>query len=163
MNIISTRCSYEEYLEAAHSHQKETGGHHIPFFDILKELFQDTIQPAEAATRVSSFIFSDDGVSSLYSEILSTIIGAAQELSKTGDLENLANLVLALSKLSDVRNESSETLHLYFELTVYDIAPGQALKVDDGKIWSDLPGFATDLGDCMRGISHLLSDLLALS
>jgi len=163
MNIIITRCSYEEYLEAAYAHQKETGERYTPLFDVFKELFQDAIQPAEAATRVSSFIFSDDDVSSLYSGILSTIIGAAQELSETGDLKKLANLVLALSRLHDVRNESPETLHLYFNLTVYDIAPGQALKVDDGKIWSDLPGFATDLGDRMRGISHLLSDLLALS
>ncbi|KAH0294737.1 hypothetical protein KCU62_g449, partial [Aureobasidium sp. EXF-3399] len=148
MNITSTRCSHEEYLEATYAHQKETGGRHIPLFDILKELFQDTIQPDEAATRLSSFIFLDDDVSSLYSGVLSTIIGAAQELSETGNLEKLANLVLALSRLLDVRNQSSETLHLCFNLKAHDIAPGQVLKVDDGKIWSQLPGFATDLGDC---------------
>lgn len=163
MEIISVCCSHEEYLEAAYTHQKETGGRYKPLFDILKELFKDTIQPDKAATRVSSFIFSNNDSLSIYYGVLSTTIGAAQELSETGDLEKLANLVLALSRLPDVRNESPETLHLYFNLKAYDIAPGQALKVDDGNIWSDLPGFATDLGDCMRGISHLLSDFLASS
>jgi len=90
-------------------------------------------------------------------------MGAAHELSETRDLGNLANLVLALSKLPDVRNESSERLHLDLNLKTYEIAPGEAIEFEDGKVWSDLPGFATDLGDCMRGISHLLSDFLASS
>lgn len=151
MELTSTCCSHDTYLEAAYAYQNETGGRYVPLFDILKELFKDAIQPDEAATRVSALIFSNDDSISIYSDVLSTIIGAAQGLSETRDLEKLADLVLALSRLLDLRNESSGTLHLYVNLKSYDIAPGQVIEFGDGKIWSDLPSFASDLGDCMRG------------
>lgn len=113
--------------------------------------FEDAIQSDEAATRVSSFIFFNDDSLSVYSGVISSIIGAACHLSEARDLEKVANLLLALSRLPDVRNESSHTLYLSFNLKDYEIPPGQVIKVEDGKIWSDLPGFATDLRDCMRG------------
>lgn len=158
MDVISTCCSQEEYLNEAHTHQKETGGRYIPLFDILKELLLDAVQPDEAAIHVSSFIFSNDDSLSVYSGVLSTIIAAAHELSEPRDLEKLANLTLALSRLPDMQNESHGMLRLYFNLKYYDIAPGQVIEFDDGEIWSGLPGFATNLGDCMRGISHLLPE-----
>jgi hypothetical protein len=154
MNIISPHFSYEEYLKLAHAHQEETGGRYVPLYGILEELFKDDIQSDEAATRISFFIFSNDDSLSVYFGVLSTIVGAAHELPEARDLENLASLVLALSRLPDVRNESSETLHLGFNFNSHNIAPGQVIEFDDGKIWCDLPQFATDLGDCMRGISY---------
>jgi hypothetical protein len=163
MEIVSPYLSPEEYLERAYAHQKEIGGIYIPFYDILGELFKDLIQPDKAATHVSSFIFSNEDFLSVYSGVISSIISAAQELSEAHDLDKLANLVLALSQLPDIRNESSETLHLNFNLNTYEIAPGQVFKVDDEKIWSELPGFATDLGDCMRGTFSLLPNLKPLS
>jgi hypothetical protein len=163
MDIISPHFSYEEYLKLAHAHQKETGGRYVLLYDILGELFKDDIQSDEAATRISFFIFSNDDSLSVYSGVLSTIVGAAHELSEACDLEKLATLVLALSQLPDVRNESSETLHLDLNSKSHNIAPGQVIESDDGKIWCDLPQFATDLGDCMRGISYLLPILIPFS
>ena len=165
MELISPCCSYEEYLATAYTYQEESGGQYLPLFDILNELFKDAIQPDEAATRVSSFIFSNDDFVSVYSGVLSTIIGAARELSESCDLKKLASLVLALSRLPDVRNENPEMLRLYFNLKAYDIASGQVIEFEEGKIWSDLPGFATDLVDCMRGIylRILTSDTLSKS
>jgi hypothetical protein len=152
MEIVSPYFSHGEYLERAYAHQEETGGQYIPFYHILEKLFKDLIQPDKAATHVSSFIFSNDDFLSVYSGVVTSIIAAAQQLSEARDLEKLATLVLALSQLPDIRNESSETLDLNFNLNTSEISPGQVIKVDDGKIWSELPGFATDLGDCMRGI-----------
>lgn len=162
MELISPCCSYEEYLATAYTYQEESGGQYLPLLDILNELFKDAIQPDEAATRVSSFIFSNDDFVSVYSGVLFTIIGAAQELSETRDLEKLANLVLALSRLPDVRNESSGILHLHFNLKDFDIAPGQAIEFEEGKIWSELPGFAAEPGDSMRGIFPLHPNLKSI-
>jgi hypothetical protein len=160
MEVVSPYFSHEEYLERAYAYQRETGGDYTPFYDILEKLFKSAIQPGEAATRVSAFVFSDEDFLSVYSGVISSIISAAQQLSEAHDLGTLTNLVLALSRLPNARNESSKTLHLNSNLNTYGIAPGQAIKVDDGKIWSELPGFATELGDCMRGISSLLSNLI---
>jgi hypothetical protein len=155
MEIVSPYFSPEEYLERAYAHQKEIGGIYIPFYDILGKLFKDLILSDEAATRISSFVFSNDDFLSVYSGVITSIIAAAQQLSEANDLGKLANLVLTLSRLPDIRNESSKTLYLSFNLENYEVAPGQVFKVDDGKIWSELPGFATDLGDSMRGICSL--------
>jgi hypothetical protein len=163
MEIVSPYFSPGEYLERAYTHQKEIGGDYIPFYDILEKLFKDAIQSDEAATRVSLFIFSRDDPLSVYSGVISSIISAAQQLSEARDLEMLAKLALALSRLPSARNESSKTLHLNFNLNTYGIAPGQVIAVDDGKIWSELSGFATELGDSMRGIFSLLPNLIALS
>jgi hypothetical protein len=151
MDTTSSCVSHTEYLERAYTYQKDTKGLYLPFCNLLKKLFEDAIQSDEAATRVSSFIFFNDDSLSVYSGVISSIIGAACHLSEARDLEKVANLLLALSRLPDVRNESSHTLYLSFNLKDYEIPPGQVIKVEDGKIWSDLPGFATDLRDCMRG------------
>jgi hypothetical protein len=158
MDTTNPCVSHAEYLERAHTHQRETGGLYIPFYNILKKLFEDALQPDEAATRVSSFIFSNSDPLSIYSGVITSIIGAAQELSDARDLGKLANLVLALPQLPDIRNESSKTLYLSFNLKAYEISLDQVITVDDGKIWSDLPGFATDLCDCMRGPTAYIND-----
>jgi hypothetical protein len=158
MDTTNLCVSHAEYLERVYTYQRETGGHYIPFYDILEKLFEDAIELDEAATRVSSFIFSDSGPLSIYTGVISSIISAAYNLSEARDLEKLANLGLALSRLPEIRNESSETLCLHFDLKDYEITPGQVIKVENGKIWSDLPGFATDLCDCMRGPTAYISD-----
>lgn len=167
MEFISPRYSHDECLEAASTHQKETGGPYILLFDTLKELFSDAIQADEAATRVSVFIFSNEDFLHVYCGVLSTIIAATHELSDTRDLEKLACLMLALSRLPDVRNKGPETLHLYFNLKYYDIASDQVITVDDGRIWSELPSFGSELPsfirDCMRGTSYLLPDFISSS
>jgi hypothetical protein len=158
MNTINPCVTHAEYLEQACTYQRETGGLYLTFYDILEKLFDDAIRANEAATRVSSFISSHDDFVTIYSGVISPIIGAACHLSETRDLEKVANLLLALSRLPDVRNESSHTLHLSFNLNDYEISPGQVIKVEDGKIWSDLPGFATGLCDCMRGPTAYIND-----
>lgn len=155
MEIIDPRFSYEDFIELAYARRRESGEEDAPFIDILKEVFEDTIQSDEAASRASSFVFSYDGFLSVYSGVLSTIVGAAHQLSEEGDLHRLANLVLALSRLGDVRSESAETLHLSFHGKKYEILPGQIIKVDDGKLWSDLPHFLTEFCENMQGISFL--------
>ncbi|KAI4853563.1 hypothetical protein E4T44_00758 [Aureobasidium sp. EXF-8845] len=158
MDTTSPHVSYAKFFERACTYQIETGGLYIPFYDYLEKLFDNAIGADEAATRVSSFIFSHGDSVTIYAGVISSIIGAGCHLSETRDLEKVANLLLALSRLPDVRNESSHTLHLSFNLKDYEIPPGQAIKVDDGMIWSDLPGFATDLGDCMRGPTAYIND-----
>jgi hypothetical protein len=158
MNTINPCVTHAEYLEQACTYQRETGGLYIPFYDILEKLFDDAIGADEAATHISSFILSHEDFIAIYSGVISSIISAACHLSETRDLEKVANLLLALSRLPDVRNESPHTLHLSFNLKDYEISPGQVIKVEDGKIWSDLPGLATDLGDCMRGPTAYIND-----
>ncbi|KAI4745477.1 hypothetical protein E4T50_04163 [Aureobasidium sp. EXF-12298] len=157
MEIIDSRFSYEEYIELVYARRKERGEEDAPFIDILKEVFEDTIQSDEAASRASSFVFSYDGFLSVYSGVLSTIVGAAHQLSEEGDLHRLANFVLALSRLGDVRNESAETLHLSFHGKKYEIEPGQIIKVDDGKLWSDLPHFLAEFCENMQGPTAYLN------
>jgi hypothetical protein len=151
MDTTNPCVTHAEYLEEVYTYERDAGGLYIPFYDIMEKLFDDTIGPDEAATRVSSFVLSNDYFLSVYSGVIASIIGAAYHISEARDLEKLANLVLALSRLPDIRNKSSETLHIHFNLKDHEIAPGQVIKVDDGKIWSDLPAFATGLSDCMRG------------
>jgi hypothetical protein len=43
MEIVSPYFSHEEYLELAYVYQRDTGGDYISFYDILEELFKDTI------------------------------------------------------------------------------------------------------------------------
>lgn len=150
MEIINPHFSYQEFLELAYARRKDRGEENSPFLDILKEVFGDTIQPDEAASQVSSFVFSHDDLS-IYSEVLSTIVDAAHQLSEEDDLHRLTNLLLELSRLGDISNKSTDTLHLSFEGKDYAIAPGQVIEVDDGKIWSDLPHFTTCFGQDMQG------------
>ncbi|CAD0108368.1 unnamed protein product [Aureobasidium uvarum] len=158
MEITKPGNSQEDYLALAYAHQQEVGGKYVPFLDILKEVLEDSITSDEAATRVSTFVFSHNDFLSIYSGVLSTIIGAAHQLSEQRDLSKLAGLVSALSRLPDDRNDSNKTLHLYLELESYDIAPQEVIEVDDGKIWCDLPCFHTELGDSMRGPTAYIND-----
>ncbi|CAD0100505.1 unnamed protein product [Aureobasidium mustum] len=157
MEIIDPRFSYQDFLELAYARRKDRGEEEAPFIDILKDVFEDTTQPDEAANQLSSFVFSHDDFLSIYSEVLSTIVDAAHQLSEEDDLHKLANLVLELSRLEYVRNNSADTLHLSFKGKDYAIAPGQVIEVDHGKIWSDLPHFTTCFGQDMQGT--LCSDL----
>lgn len=158
METIDSHFSYKEFLELAYARREEKGEEAAPFIDVLKQIFEDTIHPNEAANRVSSFVFSHDDFLSVYSGVLSTIVGAAHELSEEDNLQNFANLVLALSRLGDARNNGTETLHLSFESKTYEIGPNQVIEVDDGKIWSDLPHFMTDFCEDMQGIPLLHLD-----
>ncbi|KAG9587057.1 hypothetical protein KCU77_g6043, partial [Aureobasidium melanogenum] len=157
MEIIDPRFSYEEFIELAYARRKKRGEEDAPFIDILKEVFEGTIQSDEAASRVSSFVFSYDDFLSVYSGVLSTIVGAAHQLSEEDDLHKLADLVLALSRLGDVRNNSNKTLHLSFADKKYGIEPDQVLEIDNGKIWSDLPHFVTDFCEDMQGPTAYLN------
>jgi hypothetical protein len=97
MDTTNPCISHAEYLERVCTHQRDTGGLYIPFYDILEKLFEDAIGPDEAATRVCSFVLSNNDFLSVYSGVISSIIGAAYHLSEARDLEKLANLVVALS------------------------------------------------------------------
>jgi hypothetical protein len=88
MDTTNLCVSHAEYLERVYTYQRETGGHYIPFYDILEKLFEDAIELDEAATRVSSFIFSDSDPLSIYTGVISSIISAAYNLSEARDLEN---------------------------------------------------------------------------
>lgn len=133
METINSHFSYKEFLEHAYARRKE-GEEDAPFIDILKEVFEDNIHPDEAANRVSAFVFSYDDFLSVYSGIWSAIVGAAHEISQEDDLHRFANLVLALSRLGDIRNNSTEIIHLSFESKTYEIEPDQVIEVDDGRI-----------------------------
>ncbi|KAI4722810.1 hypothetical protein E4T48_01004 [Aureobasidium sp. EXF-10727] len=158
MEITTAKVSRQEYLALAYAHQQETTGYYVPFLDILKEVLEDSITSDEAASQVSAFVFSHDDFMSVYLGILSTIIGAAQALSEQRDLFRLAELILALSQLPDARNERSETIRLYLEPKSYNIAPGEVIKIDNARIWCDLPSFSTDLSDSMRGPTAYIND-----
>ncbi|KAG9680781.1 hypothetical protein KCU95_g17967, partial [Aureobasidium melanogenum] len=157
MDIIDPQFSYKEFLELAYARQKEKGEEDAPLIDILKEVFEDTIRPNEAASRVSAFVFSHDDFLSVYSGTISTIVGAAHQLSEEGDLRKLANLVLALSRLGDIRNNSNETLQLSFQGKHYEIEPNRIIEFDDGKIWSDLPHFMALFSEDMQGPTAYLN------
>ncbi|CAD0096190.1 unnamed protein product, partial [Aureobasidium vineae] len=150
--------SHKEYLALAYAHQRGAGERYVPFLNVLEEVLEDSITSDEAATRVSAFVLSQEDFLSIYSGVLSMIIGAAQLLSDQRDLFKLADLVLALSRLPDVRNESNETLRLYHEPKTYTIAPQEVITVDNGKIWCGLPSFSTELGDSMRDPTAYIND-----
>lgn len=153
--------SYKDFLELAFARRKERGEQDTPFIDILKEVFEDDIHFDEAARRISSFVFSHNDFLSVYSGTISTIVGAAHQLSEEGDLCKLANLVLALSRLGDIRNNSNETLQLSFQGKHYEIEPNRIIEFDDGKIWSDLPHFMALFSEDMQGILSLASQHLS--
>lgn len=154
---LDPRFSYKDFLELAFAPRKERGEQDTPFIDILKEVFEDDIHFDEAARRISSFAFSHNDFLHVYSGVLSTIVGAAHRLDEEGDLYKLANLVLALSRLGDVRNNSNETLHLSIKGKKYDIEPNRIIEFDHGKIWSDLPHFMALFSEDMQGILSLAS------
>ncbi|KAK6001707.1 hypothetical protein QM012_002197 [Aureobasidium pullulans] len=157
METIDPRLSSEGFLELAYAQREQEKEESAYFIGILKEVFEDTLQPDEAASQVSSFVFSYDDFLSVYSGVLSTIVDAAHQLSEEHDLHRLANLLLALSRLGQVRNNSAETLHLSFIGKNYEIEPDQIIEFGNGKLWSDLPYFLILFSEEMQGPTAYLN------
>ncbi|KAI5206791.1 hypothetical protein E4T39_02294 [Aureobasidium subglaciale] len=158
MRSTSSCCSWTEYLDEAYAYQDETEGRCVPLFDALRQLFEETITPDEVATLIASFVNSNHDFLAVYCEIISVLVSSGLNLSDEHDLGKVANLVLALSRLPDMRNGSTETLHLSFNHKTSIIGPGEVIQVDGGKFWADLPQFGTRLGDSMYGVTGYIND-----
>ncbi|KAI5256262.1 hypothetical protein E4T42_01588 [Aureobasidium subglaciale] len=158
MGSTTSYCSWITHLDEAYAYQDKTGGRCVPLFDALRQLFDETVQPDEAAILITSFVMSNADFLAVYYEVISIIVSSALKLSDEQDLGKLARLVLALSRLPDVRNESTETLHLSFNHKTLIVGSGRVIEVNGGKLWADLPQFETELGDSMYGVTGYIND-----
>ncbi|KAI5270154.1 hypothetical protein E4T47_06410 [Aureobasidium subglaciale] len=132
MESTTSYGSWTTYLDEAYAYQDKTGGRCVPLFDALRQLFDETVRPDEAAILITSFVMSNVDFLAVYYEVVSVIVSSALKLSKEQDLGKVARTSI--------------------------VGPGQVIEVDGGKLWADLPQFRAELGDSMYGVTGYIND-----
>jgi len=114
---------------------------------ILEVLLSFDTSPKDSAAKTASLILSREDVDTPWNNLLGLILDAAENFTEEKELGALVDYVVELASLPDAVNEAPETKIL----EKLSIEPGQAIVFEEGKLWSDLPGFSANVTERFQG------------
>ncbi|KAH8731032.1 hypothetical protein GQ44DRAFT_809006 [Phaeosphaeriaceae sp. PMI808] len=127
--------------------------------DTLDELLSGKYSSKDSATKTATLIMSQRDVDTPWNNLIGLYLNVVSSFANEKSLGALAGYIVELANLPDAVNEGPEAKISDVGGMELRIEPGQAIGIEVGKLWRDLPGFSWNLTENFQGPEMYLADL----
>jgi hypothetical protein len=155
-----TKCQREGWLAQLYGQEQSHGKRVLQSdtvqsrqLDIIDDLISFRVSATDAASRAAALVLSHAAVDTIWLNTIGMFINAAETIDDEKVSAALTDFLVELASLPDAVNPGPEAM------TADDdgqgkplrIEPGQAVILQGGKLWKDLPQYSWNVTETFQG------------